>query len=81
MNETNEDNLRGLKHVDPYGRISLGRKRALTSYACEERRDGTIVLVPVVIFDKNKFRQWCHERKREEGEVERNRYVRMPPER
>jgi len=80
MNEQNEDRLRGLKHVDPYGRISLGRKRALMSYACEEHFDGKIVLTPVVIFDKNKFKQWCRDHRRHEHEVEENRYVRIPPE-
>ena len=81
MKEQNEDNLRGIKHVDPYGRVSLGRKRALMSYACEERHDGTIVLTPVVIFDQNKFKQWCRDHRRQETEVEQNRYLRIPPER
>ncbi len=78
--EPDEPTFRGIKHVDPYGRFSLGRRRAFTSYAVEENLDGVLTLTPVIIFEKKRYERWCRQTNRVPAPGE-GPIVRIPTER
>ena len=46
------DNLRQIKHADPYGRITLGRRYSYQSFIVEELTQGSLLLRPAVIMEK-----------------------------
>jgi hypothetical protein len=46
------DNLRQIKHADPYGRITLGRRYSCQSFIVEELTQGALLLRPAVILEK-----------------------------
>jgi hypothetical protein len=58
MNIPPEETLRELKHVDPWGRLNLGRRYAFRTYTAIEHMDGRILLSPVEIVEKNKMDDW-----------------------
>ena len=50
--------LRTLKHVDPQGRIAIGRRFAFRSYTMIEAGDGRILLSPAEVVEKNQIDHW-----------------------
>lgn len=53
-----EHQRRTLKHVDPQGRIALGRRYAFQSFTMVEHIDGRILLSPAEVVEKNQMLTW-----------------------
>jgi hypothetical protein len=49
------DNLRQIKHADPYGRVTLGREFAYQTFIVEELSEGSLLLRPGVIMERRYF--------------------------
>ena len=49
------DNFRQIKHADPYGRVTLGRRFSFKSFVVEELTHGALLLRPAVIMEKREF--------------------------
>lgn len=49
------DNLRQIKHADPYGRVTLGRKFSFRTFIVEALTDGAFLLRPAVIMEQRQF--------------------------
>lgn len=47
-----------LKHVDPSGRMTLGRKDANKTFSVDRKSDGTLILTPVAIIPERELWIW-----------------------
>src|ERR1044071_8022459 len=53
-----DEQLRTVKHVDPNGRINIGRQFAFQSYSLYAVGDGRIVLTPIEFVKKTHMEAW-----------------------
>lgn len=81
MNIPPEESLRELKHVDPWGRLNLGRKYAFKTYTAVQHPDGRILLCPVEIVEKHKMEDWRRAARKAKIEPPPSPVFRIPPER
>ena len=53
-----DEQLRAVRHVDPTGRIALGRKFAFRTFTMASVGDGRILLCPVEFVEKHEMDAW-----------------------
>jgi len=53
-----DEQLRLVKHVDPNGRINIGRQYAFKSFGIYTLPDGRIVLNPIEFVEKHHMEAW-----------------------
>ena len=53
-----DEQLRAVRHVDPTGRIALGRKFAFRTFTLFGLPDGRILLAPVEFVEKHQMEAW-----------------------
>lgn len=72
--------LRTVKHVDPHGRINIGRKFAFRSFGIVGHPDGRILLCPIEFVEKHKMEAWRRAVKKGESPPPPDPLFHIPPE-
>ena len=72
--------LRTVKHVDPNGRINIGRKYAFKSFSIYGIPDGRIVLAPIEFVEKHQMQAWRNAVRRGETPPPPEALHHIPPE-